>query len=223
MRYLKIQLIFAVIIIMLFPVTAHAETELNVNGTKVSHGDVVTYEYYLSGVKDPIEAVGAYLIYDPQSLEYIEGSVGFDVLENAMINFEEGNIYYSAINIYDGYDCTDEQLLVRASFKVCESAKGSLLINNQFDEIFTFVNEEEDLSPSDYTSRQNILINDSGGNVSLQTPTDAKKADFSAIGEQSDTQSSKNENGKTIAVAAASAVIVIGVSIAAAAALKKKK
>lgn len=148
------------IIFSVLSITGSASEKLTVNGEKVSKGDTVTFSYYISGVSDPIEAAGAYLSFNPEFLECIEDSVGFDVLHNAMKNVNDDSIYYCAIDVKDGFDFKEEGLVITASFRVLNTAKGSTVITNTFDEIFTFENEDEDLTPDDYTSRTVISVND---------------------------------------------------------------
>ena len=207
-------------------VSAFADEKLTVNNTNVSKGDTVTFEYYMSGVKDPIEAAGAYITFNPEFLEYIDGSIGFNVLENAMMNVGEDSIYYCAINVTEGFDFNDEGLVVTASFKVLDTASGSTIISNSFDEIFTFENEEEDLSPEDYTARQVIKVNDNLENKN--THSGIKAAD---VTETSDivtnsavTQSdSDTKNGISTGLIAALVIVFLAVTVGIFALLKKKK
>ena len=77
-------LFFSVVMMLMLSLSAFADSSITVNGEEVKSGDTVTFEYYLSGVKDPIEGAGAYITYDSSALEYVEDSIGFDVLKNAM-------------------------------------------------------------------------------------------------------------------------------------------
>ena len=160
MKIIKIVILAVIMIFSTVLIGARADEKLCVNGVEVSKGDIVTFEYYISGVKDPIEAAGAYLIFDSSFLEYVDGSLGFDVLNNAMSNVGENSIYYCAINVTDGFDFSEEGLVAAASFRVLDSASGSTVITNEFDEIFTFVNEEEDLTSDDYIARESIKVNE---------------------------------------------------------------
>ena len=146
-------------VVMMLPLSAAADEEITVNGQKVSKGDTVTFEYYMSGINDAVEAVGSYIDYDEKALEYVEGSIGFDVLNNAMYNIDEGIIYFSAINVMDGYNIKDERLIVSASFKVIDGAKGNIKITNTIDEMFTLENEDVDLTPKDYKARDVLTVN----------------------------------------------------------------
>lgn len=139
--------------------TCFASDQLSVNGISVSKGDIVNYSFYMSDVNDKVEALGAFIYYDSDYLEYIDDSIGFDVLNNAMTNITEEQIYYSAIDVVDGFDFKKEGLVVTVSFKVLDTASGSEMIINHFDEIFTFVNEDVDLTPNDYHSREVITVN----------------------------------------------------------------
>ena len=121
-----------------------AAEQLTVNSVSVSKGDIVNYSFYMSDVTDKVEALGAFIYYDSDYLEYIDDSIGFDVLKNAMTNITEDQIYYCAIDVEDGFDFENEGLVVTASFKVLDTASGSEMIINHFDEIFTFENEDVD-------------------------------------------------------------------------------
>ena len=148
----------AVMLLLCLPLTAYA-ADATVNGEDVSKGDTVTLEVFLGDVKDPLEGVGAYIKYDTSSLEYVDGSIGFDVLNNAMYNIEPGKIYYSAIDVINGFDLSEEKMMVKLSFKVLDGAKGDLTIEHTYDEIFTLVNEEEDLTDKDYSARSITTVN----------------------------------------------------------------
>lgn len=164
------------IVLMMLPLSAAADEEITVNGQAVSKGDTVTFEYYMSGISDAVEGVGSYIEYDSKALEYVEGSIGFDVLNNAIYNIGEGGIYYSAINVINGYDIKDEKLIVSISFKVLDGAKGNLKITNTIDEMFTLVNEEVDLTPDDYEDREVLTVNTYEKNTSPYLGMDANEA-----------------------------------------------
>ncbi len=136
-----------------------AEDKITVNGESVSKGDTVIFEYYMGGIKDPLEAAGATIEYDKKSLEYVEGSIGFGAFGNALYNIDDKVIYYSAIDVVNGFDLSEEKLIVKLSFKVLNSAKGDIKIENKFTEIFTMVNEDVDLTEKDYTSRTVVTVN----------------------------------------------------------------
>ena len=152
-------LLLTVVMMLSLSITAFAAGDVTVNGEAVKSGDTVTYAYYLSGVKDPLEGAGAYITYDNTALEYVDGSIGFDVLSNAMYNMEPGKIYYSAIDVINGFDVSEEKMMVTLSFKVLDGAKGDLLIEHKYDEIFTLVNEEVDLKEDEYTGRAETTVN----------------------------------------------------------------
>jgi len=173
MKLHSIIILTALLLIGIFITPAYAEQELTVNSVKVKKGDIVTFEYYMSDVKDPIEAAGAYIVYNHDFLEYIDGSIGFDVLQNAMTNVGEDSIYYCAIDVVNGFDFQEEGLVVTAKFKVLDTASGSTVITNRFDEIFTFVNEDEDLSPKDYNSRTVITVNSTDSNKDIHSGINA--------------------------------------------------
>lgn len=173
---------------------ALADEKITVNGQPVSCGDTVTYEYYIGGIDSPVEAVGAYIDYDASSLEYVDNSIGFDVLQGAMIKEQTGSIYYCAINIYSGFDFNEEGLAFRASFKVLDGAEGELKITNRFDEFFTLDNESVDLTPNQYKVRESLLINavDEQSFSSLVSPINANDVTESGI-QSNEEQSSQEE------------------------------
>ena len=176
--FLKRAAVFFTSAVLVFTASfaAYADDALTVNGESVKKGDTVTFEYYMSGVKDPLEAAGATIEYDPSCLEYIDGSIGFDVFRNAMYNAAENGIYYSAIDVIDGFDFTDEKLVVKASFKVLDSAKGDMTITNSFKEIFTIVNEDVDLTENDYKGRTVTTVSAAySGNDAPNVGIDANK------------------------------------------------
>ena len=202
MKIKKIILNSTVLILIFFSIciiSGSADETLTVNGKNVSKGDTVTFTFYMSDVKDPIEAAGAYINFNPEFLEYIDGSIGFDVLQNAMINVGEESIYYCAINVIDGFDFKEEGLVVTLSFKVLDTASGATVITNTFDEIFTFVNEEEDLTPDDYTSRTVISVNDTSGNAAVHSGVNAADVTETSdiIVNSADTDSINRNNNDT--------------------------
>ncbi len=200
--------VFAVIMMMLSALCAFADEGLSVNGQEVKAGDTVTYEYRMGGVSEPLEAAGAYIEYDAKSLEYIEGSIGFEAFKNAMYNVEPGKIYYSAIDVVNGYDLKKEQMVVKLSFKVLDKAKGSLKVTHTFDEIFTFTNEEEDLPESAYAAKEIVSVNSYEKNDSPFSGIDAQsieemqkssETDFDALmlGTDKDEYMASNSTGGT--------------------------
>ncbi len=165
------------VLMMGFSVCVSADEKITVNGTDVSKGDVITYEYYMSGIADPVEAVGSFIEYDSAALEYVDGSIGFDVLNDAMYNISDGVVYFSAINVIDGFDIKDEKLIITISFKVTEKASGNLTVKNTVDEMFTIKNEDVDLTPDDYKSRDNISVNSYTENTAPYLGMDANEID----------------------------------------------
>lgn len=202
-----------------FSVLGSAAEKLTVNGESVSKGDTVTFSFYMSDVKDPIEAAGAYISFNSEFLEYIDGSIGFDVLQNAMINVGDESIYYCAINVTNGFDFKEEGLVVTASFKVLDSANGATVITNTFDEIFTFVNEEEDLTPDDYTSRTVISVNDTSENETAYSGIKASDVtETSDIAVSADTGSvAQSDSDSKNGISAGLIIAMIAVLLAAAA------
>lgn len=156
------------------PTTAFADGDVTVNGVSVNKGDIVTYEYYVGGVEDSVAGAGCYIKYDTSCLEYVDGSIGFDIFNNAMHNImaDEGTIYFSAVNAY-GYDLSKERLVVTVSFKVLDTAKGSITVKNEFDEFFTLENEDTDLTEDQYTDREVTTVNTYQENTAPFLGTDA--------------------------------------------------
>lgn len=218
MKFNKVIFSIIFIILTIFPICAYAKEKLTVNNIEVSKGDIVTFEYYMSEVDEPIEAAGAYIIYNHDFLEYVDDSIGFDVLGNAMTNIGEETIYYCAIDVTDGFDFKEEGLVVTASFKVLDNASGATVISNSFDEIFTFENESEDLTSDDYTGRTVIKVN---GNLTGEaTHSGINAANITDIETSSNAE---NESNVSLAL-----IIILSVAIIAAAAIififiKKKK
>ncbi len=164
-------------LLFLSSVTAYADDSVTVNDQPVKAGDTVTFEFRFGSVSDPLEAAEATIEYDPKALEYVDGSIGFDVFKNAVFTADEGLIYYSAIDVINGFDFSKESMAVKLSFKVLDSAKGKLTITHRFGEIYTFVNEDEDLTPDDYTSRAITTVNTYKENDSPNKGLDAEKID----------------------------------------------
>lgn len=166
-----------IMLLMSTQLVAFADEKLTVNGTEVSKGDIVTYEYYVGGIDDAVCAAGCYIEFDPEFLEYVDDSIGFDVLNNALINFKnvkDGSIYYSAVNAINGYDMSDSKLVVSISFKVLDTAKGSTEITHTFDEFFTVEDDSTDITSKEYTDSENIDVNTfDGKNTSPYLGTDA--------------------------------------------------
>ncbi len=222
-------LIFSVTMVFnMFFVSSYAEQNLTVNGENVSKGDTVTFSYYMSGVDSPIEAAGAYLYYNHEYLEYIDGSIGFDVLQNAMVNVGEESIYYCAINVTNGFDFKEEGLVVTASFKVLDTAEGATLVKNTFDEIFTFENEDEDLTENDYNSRTVISVNGSSDNAAVHSGIDANNVtetfDIAVTSENnSDVQAESPDNNVLASIIIGAVIVLIASAAAFVFLLKKKK
>lgn len=222
-------LMFSVIMVLnIFCSSSYAEQNLTVNGINVSKGDTVTFSYYMSDVDSPIEAAGAYLYYNHEYLEYIDGSIGFDILQNAMVNVGEESIYYCAINVTDGFDFKEEGLVVTASFKVLDTAEGATLVKNTFDEIFTFENEDEDLTDDDYNSRTVITVNDSSGNTAVHSGIDANDVtetfDIALTSENnSDIQPESTDNNISAGIIIGAVIVLIAAAAAVVVLLKKEK
>jgi len=165
-------LIFALFICAV-PMTGSADEKITVNGQEVNKGDTVLYEYFVEvKAEGTIAGAGCYLEYDKDNLEYVDGSIGFDIFNNAMYNITDGMIYYSAVNAY-GYDFVGEKLIISAAFKVKDNAKGEAYIKHTFDEFFTLENENEDLKKSDYVEREVVTVNDYDKNTAPYLGTDA--------------------------------------------------
>ena len=94
-------------------------------------------------------------------------------------------IYYSAIDVLSGFDVKDEKLIVHAEFKVLDGAKGEQEITHNFSEIFTFENEDTDLSADDYKDRTVITVNAAEPEKPFNPGYDAKVID--EIEQSSDT------------------------------------
>lgn len=167
-------LVALVFCMMTMPFFVSADEKLTVNGKEVSKGDIVTYEYYVGGIEDPVAAAGCYIEYDPEFLEYVDDSIGFDVFNNAMFSMNDGVIYYSAVNAISGYDMKSEKLVVSISFKVLDTAKGSTNITHTFDEFFTIKDQSTDLTADDYNDSDTLKVNGyEGTNTSPYLGTDA--------------------------------------------------
>ncbi|MEE3449847.1 MAG: cohesin domain-containing protein [Acutalibacteraceae bacterium] len=169
--------ISALLLISMFvftlPVIGSADEKMTVNGKEVKKGDTVLYEYFVEvKAEGTIAGAGCYLDYDKDCLEYIDGSIGFDIFNNAMYNITDGKIYYSAVNAY-GYDFTGEKLIISAAFKVKDTSKGAVEIKHTFDEFFTLENENEDLTKKDYVEREVVTVNDYEKNTAPYLGTDA--------------------------------------------------
>ncbi|MBQ1517589.1 MAG: hypothetical protein IIZ46_05255 [Clostridia bacterium] len=169
-------LMILALLVCVFPVTGSADEKITVNGQEVNKGDTVLYEYFVEvKVEGTIAGAGCYLEYDKDNLEYIDGSIGFDIFNNAMYNItDNGVIYYSAVNAY-GYDFVGEKLIISAAFKVKDNAKGAAYIKHTFDEFFTLENENEDLKKSDYVEREVVTVNDYEKNTAPYLGTDAEE------------------------------------------------
>ena len=167
-----LMMIFA--LVSLFPATAYADDALTVNGQSVNKGDVVTYEYYVGGVQKEVGGAGCYINYDKTFLEYVDGSIGFDIFNNAMHNIrtDEGSIYFSAVNAY-GYDLKEERMIVTVSFKVLDTASGSTTVKCDFDEFFPNDDEMKDYTKDEYTDREVTTVNTYEKNMAPYLGTDA--------------------------------------------------
>ncbi len=158
----------------LISVTAFADDALTVNGQTVNKGDTVTYEYYVGGVQKEVGGAGCYINFDTSFLQYIDGSIGFDVFNNAMHNIsaDEGAIYFSAVNAY-GYDLKTERMIVTVSFKVLDTAQGSTTVKCEFDEFFPNDEEMKDYTKDEYTDREVTTVNTYEKNEAPYLGTDA--------------------------------------------------
>ncbi len=169
-------IISSLLIISMLCISASADEKLTVNGKEVKSGDTVTYEYYVGGIDDLVAAAGAYIIYDPKYLEYVDNSIGFDVFNNAMFNDQSGYIYYSAVNVMNGYDLSSERLVVSATFKVKDGVSGETSIKHEFDEFFTIEDESTDISSDEYEDKSVLTVNSySGQNEAPYLGTDANE------------------------------------------------
>ena len=134
-----------------------------------------------------------------------------------MINVGDESIYYCAINVIDGFDFKEEGLVVTASFKVLDTANGATVITNTFDEIFTFVNEEEDLTPNDYTSRTVISVNDTSDNAVHSGIKAADVTETSDIAAAANTDSGTQDDSDKKNVISRGLIIVLATVLLAAA------
>lgn len=176
-NFIRTAAMLIVCVILAVPFGASADENITVNGESVKVGDTVTFEYFLGGVDDALEAAGALIEYDARALEYVEGSLGFGIFERAIYNIDEGMIYYSAIDVLSGFDVKDEQLFVRAEFKVKDGAKGDQEITHTFTEIFTLENEDTDLTADDYQDRAVTAVNAAEPDKPLNPGYDAQVID----------------------------------------------
>lgn len=186
-KFFGIILSFLLAISMLL-ISASADEKLTVNGKEVKAGDTVTYEYYVGGIDDLVAAAGAYIMYDPKYLEYVDDSIGFEVFKNAMFNDQSGYIYYSAVNVMNGYDLSSERLVVTATFKVKDGVSGETSIKHKFDEFFTIEDESTDISSDEYEDKSVLTVNTySGQNEAPYLGTDANE-----LGEHINSVTSEN-------------------------------
>lgn len=167
-------------------VASYADETATVNGEPVKAGDTVTFEYRFGSVSDPLEGAEANIEYDPAALEYVDGSIGFDVFKNAVYTISEGKIYYSAIDVISGFDFSNEEMAVKLSFKVLDGAKGDLKITHTFGEIFTLVNEETDLTSDDYTENIVTTVNTYTENDAPNKGLDANNIEEFTSSDQTD-------------------------------------
>lgn len=168
--------ISSLLVISMLLISASADEKLTVNGKEVKAGDTVTYEYYVGGIDDLVAAAGAYIMYDPKYLEYVDDSIGFEVFKNAMFNDQSGYIYYSAVNVMNGYDLSSERLVVSATFKVKDGVSGKTSIKHEFDEFFTIEDESTDISSDEYEDKSVLTVNTySGQNEAPYLGTDANE------------------------------------------------
>lgn len=154
-----------------------AAESFKVNGESVSKGDIITYEYYIGGIKDPLAGVVGVVKYDDKYLEYVDDSIGFDAFNNAIFAVNDGAISYSAMNSISGFDLSDEKLAVSVSFKVINTASKSINITHSFNEIFTIkalLDNSPDLTSDQYDDRTALKVNKYDGvNSSPYLGTDA--------------------------------------------------
>lgn len=158
-RKILSSIVTASLIFTMFSVCALGAEAVKINGESANPGDTVTYEYCVSGIESPVAGVRGTVTYDTSILEYVDGSIGFDVLNNAIYSLDEGKIEYSAVNPFDGYDFSVNGLVVSLSFTVCDSAKGSTDIKNSFGEFFTVDNYDTDIDASQYQDNTKITVN----------------------------------------------------------------
>ena len=173
-------IISAVLLLSVCSMGAYAAEKLTVNGKEVKAGDTVTYEYYVGGIDDAVAAAGAFITYEPDFLKYVDGSIGFDVFNNAMfsVNDDNGVIYYAAVNSINGYDLKEKGLAVSLSFEVLSTAKGSTTIEHKFDEFFTIKDESTDIDEDEYEDENKLIINSyDGTNSSPYLGVDANHVD----------------------------------------------
>ncbi len=110
-----ISLLFAAVIITL---SGFAGSAVTVNQHEVHEGDTIEYSVHAVACPSGIQAIDMSVFYDSASLEYVSDSASAPAVPDAMMNTEPlGEVRYNAISV-DGYDFSDDSVLLTLKFKV---------------------------------------------------------------------------------------------------------
>ncbi len=149
----------AALLTVMCAIPACADDAITVNGREVSVGDTVTYELYIGELETAAAGVSGSVFYDSDCLEIVDGSIGFDVLNNAGYAVVSSRLSFAATNAINGYDFEEDGLVVTVAFEVLDTAAGSTTITYEIDEIFANDDNLTDIEANEYVVTEKVSTN----------------------------------------------------------------
>ncbi len=185
-----------ILLIAMCALPAAADETITVNGREVSVGDTVTYEFYIGELTKSVAGMAGSIFYDPACLEIVDGSIGFDVLKNAIYVIGDGSLTYAATNAIDGYDFEEDGLVITVAFEVLSTASGSAGITYEISEIFANDDNLTDIEANEYVITEKISTNSyTGTNSAPYLGEDLDDTASGSSGSSSSSASSSSSSG----------------------------
>ena len=129
----------SLLLVLVTVCSAVCAAAVEVNGSEVQVGDVVTYEIHASGCAQVIQAVDIAVTYDSDALKYVSGSLDMPNLSGTLVNdSEEGVIRFNALDL-DGFSFYEDKIVASMQFTVTSDYAPYLYIKS---DIKNFIDAE---------------------------------------------------------------------------------
>ena len=191
--------------------TVFAAEGVKINDEKFNTGDTITYIVNLQCDK-VCAGINATVTYPAESLTIVEDSINVPNLGMTIANSEnEGQIKFAAVDAEDGFNFTEQNLLISVSFKIKDDAKDATIQTN-IDEIIDV--NLANIGIENYLISEKIekgtyegeIVNPGDGAEYIENDTgNAIPVDDSAVTEEQDSKTTVI----IITVAVAAAVIIL--------------
>lgn len=187
----------AAIVSMCSVVAANAvESDVvTVNNQQYNVDDTITYILKMGDIPTPVIGVDMSLYYDSSCLTLMTDTVNIPTFTGAVCNKElDGEIKFNAVEVNKGYDFSQEEIAISASFKVkkTNSDKESTDITYTVRELYG-LNQKDAANPInivDYKASSNIVL----GTLDDITPADDGSSRLNQLQQQENQQSLQNTN-----------------------------